>query len=76
MSTTSRYSGQVKAVLKTKIVPDCGTYKFFKRIREGLTQLVEDLSQSWNPDRTTVNKRGAETKKVLKAMLEAEEESA
>jgi hypothetical protein len=25
-STTSRYSGQVKAVLKTEIVPDCDTY--------------------------------------------------
>ena len=62
--------------METEIVPDCDTYKFFKRRREGLTQLAEDLSQSWNPDRTTVNKRGTETKKVLKVMLAVEEESA
>ena len=45
-STTSRYSGQVQAALETEIVPDCDTYKFFNRIRQGLTQLAQDLSQS------------------------------
>ncbi len=35
-STTSRYSGQVHAALEAEIAPSCGTYKFFKRSREGL----------------------------------------
>ena len=60
--------------METEIVPDCDTYKFFKRIREGLTQLAQDLSQSWHADRSAVSKRGAETKKVLKAMRATEEE--
>ncbi len=46
-STTSRYSGQVQAALETEMVPSCGTYKFFKRSREVLKQLAQDLSQSW-----------------------------
>ncbi len=74
-STTSRYSGQVQAVLETEIVPGGGTYKFFKRNREGLTQLAQDLSQSCHAARSAARKRGAETKKVLKAMCTVAEES-
>jgi hypothetical protein len=73
-STTSRYSGQVQAALEAEIVPACGTYKFFKRSREGLKQLAQDLSHSWHSARSAASKRGAETKKVLKAMRAAEDE--
>jgi hypothetical protein len=60
--------------LETEIVPGCGTYKFFKRSREGLKQLAQDLSHSWHSARSAASKRGAETKKVLKAMRAAEDE--
>ena len=60
--------------METEIVSDCDTYKFFKWIREGLTQLAEDLSQSWHVVRSAVSKRGSETKKVLKVMSAVEEE--
>jgi hypothetical protein len=73
-STTSRYSGQVQTALEVKIVPACVTYKFFKRNRDGLKQLVQDLSQSWHAVRSAANKCGAETKKVLKSMLTVEDE--
>ena len=73
-STTSRYTGQVQAALEAEIVPACGTYKFFKRSREGLKQLAQDPSHSWHAARSAVSKRGAETKKVLKAMRAAEDE--
>ena len=73
-STTSRYSGQVQAASEAEIVPACGTYKFFKRSREGLKQLAQDLSHSWHSARSAASKRGAETKKVLKAMRAAEDE--
>jgi hypothetical protein len=73
-STTSRYSGQVQAALETEIVPACGTYKFFKRSREGLKQLAQDLSHWWHSGRSTVSKRRTETKKVLKAIRAEEDE--
>jgi hypothetical protein len=38
-SPTSRYAGHVQAVLEVDIIPDCGTYKFFNRSRQGLTQI-------------------------------------
>ncbi len=63
---TSRYSGQVQVVLEVEIVPACATYKLFNRRRGGLTQLVKDLSQSWYVVRSTISKRGVETKKVLR----------
>jgi hypothetical protein len=72
-SNTSRHSGQVQVALEAEIVPSCGTYKFFKRSREGLKQLTQDPSHSWNAARSVVSKRGAETKKVLKAMHAAED---
>ena len=49
-------------------------HKFFKRSREGLKQLAQDLSHSWHSARSASSKRGAETKKVLKAMRAAEDE--
>ncbi len=60
--------------MEAEIVPACGTYKFFKRTRERLKKLAQDLSHSWHPVRSVVSKRGAETKKVLKAMRTAEDE--
>jgi hypothetical protein len=57
-----------------EIVPACDTYKFFKRNREGLKQLVQDLSHSWHVPRSATSKCGAETKKVLKEMRTAEDE--
>ena len=74
-STTSRYSGQVQADLETEIVPGCGTYKFFKWIREGHTQFVQDLSQSCHAVRSASNKCGTETKKVFRVTHSVEEES-
>ena len=59
--------------MEAEIVPGCGTYKFFKRIREGFTQLAQDQSQSRHAARSAASKRGAETKKVLKTMCAAEE---
>ena len=53
----------------------CGTYKFFKRSRQKLTQLAQELSQSWHSVRSAANKRGTETKKVLKTKRAMEEES-
>ena len=41
-------------------------HKFFKRSREGLKQLAQDLSHSWHSARSAASKRGAETKKVTR----------
>jgi hypothetical protein len=49
-------------------------HKIFKRSREGLKQLAQDLSHSCHSARSAASKRGAETKKVLKGMCAAEDE--
>ena len=64
----------VKDKLEGDIVPGCVTYKFFNRRRQELTQVAQNLSQSWHNVHSVDNKRGSETKKVLKGMHTTEED--